>query len=369
MAVYKIFPTKDASLYSEKPELNSGLDQILEASTYSKLGSFYTSRYLIQFSDNEINDIIDNKISGSNFNVYLRNYASVVNGLNLDSTLYFYPVSGSWEMGTGKSDDSPEITNGVSWAWRDYEGSTRWTTSSFNPNTTASFLPTNPGGGNWYTNPLLQVTQSFSYSNPLDIKVDVSNTVLTWYSGSLPNDGFIVKQPSDVEFSNDDAKLTTFEYFSIDTNTIYPPCLEFRWDDFLFETGSSPKNILYTPEAFISLYNNSGVYYNGSIEKFRIAAVPKYPTRTFSTTPSYTNNYILPENESFYAIKDSMTNEFVIEFDDNYTKISADSISSYFNIYMEGLEPERYYTVLIKTKIGGVVKIFDEGIMFKVVNG
>jgi len=368
MAVYKIFPTKDASIYSEKPELNSGLDQILEASTYSKLGNFYTSRYLIQFSDDEINDIIDNNISGSNFNVYLRNYAAVVNGLNLDSILQFYPISGSWEMGTGKLDDSPEITNGVSWAWRDYEGSTQWATSSFGGSgITASFLPNNPGGGNWYSK--LEVTQSFSYSNPLDIKVSVFDIVNNWYSGDLPNNGLIVKQPSEVEFSNDDAKLTTFKYFSIDTNTIYPPCLEFRWDDYIFNTGSSSNKILDTPEAFISLNNNSGVYYNESIERFRVTAAPKYPTRTFTTSSYYTTNYYLPENESLYAIKDDMTNEFVIEFDNNYTKISADSISSYFDINMNGLEPERYYTVLIKTKIGGVVKVFNEKLTFKVVNG
>ena len=36
---------------------------------------------------------------------------------------------------------------------------------------------------------------------------------------------------------------------------------------------------------------------------------------------------------------------------------------------MNGLEPERYYTILIKTTVGGTTKVFDEDIMFKVVNG
>jgi hypothetical protein len=36
---------------------------------------------------------------------------------------------------------------------------------------------------------------------------------------------------------------------------------------------------------------------------------------------------------------------------------------------MAGLEPERYYTILIKSTVGGTVKVFDEDIMFKVING
>ena len=59
----------------------------------------------------------------------------------------------------------------------------------------------------------------------------------------------------------------------------------------------------------------------------------------------------------------------IIEFNNNYTQVSADTTSSYFDIYMGGLEPERYYTILLKTTIGGTTKVFDEDIMFKVTNG
>ena len=66
---------------------------------------------------------------------------------------------------------------------------------------------------------------------------------------------------------------------------------------------------------------------------------------------------------------DTDTNEYVVPFSDPYTKISADKISSYFDVEMAGLEPERYYTILIKSTVGGTVKVFDEDIMFKVING
>ena len=36
MGIYKIYPSKDTTLYSEFPSMNTGIDEILEASTYVK---------------------------------------------------------------------------------------------------------------------------------------------------------------------------------------------------------------------------------------------------------------------------------------------------------------------------------------------
>jgi hypothetical protein len=36
---------------------------------------------------------------------------------------------------------------------------------------------------------------------------------------------------------------------------------------------------------------------------------------------------------------------------------------------MDGLQPERYYTVLIKTTVGGSTIIYDQNINFKIING
>ena len=70
MAVYKIFPTKDATLYSLLPNMNTGLDEIIESTltTFAPTNpNPQVSRFLIQFSDTEIEDIIDNiaKVSSS----------------------------------------------------------------------------------------------------------------------------------------------------------------------------------------------------------------------------------------------------------------------------------------------------------------
>lgn len=379
MAVYKIFPEKDASIYTEQPTMNTGLDQILEASTYLYLGNAEISRYLIQFTTSEINNVINNKISGADFKTYLKNYAAVLEGLNTDTTLYFYPVSANWAMGTGHFKDSPIVTNGVSWEFRTSSGSGAWDTSSFGTYITGSYPSGDEGGGTWYTGSNLGLdiehTQTFSYSDVYDVNVDVTNTVLNWYSHSLnpsngfENNGFIVKQSDNNEQNVSLDNSPTFRFFSIDTNTIYPPQLEFRWDDYVFNTGSSTNEIINTAESFISIYNNAGIYYSESVARFRVAATPKYPARSFLTGSYYTENYYLPENVSLYAIKDTETNLFVVDFDSTYTKISSDSNSSYFDVYMNGLEPERYYTILIKTTLDGVTKVFDEDIRFKVVKG
>ena len=90
--------------------------------------------------------------------------------------------------------------------------------------------------------------------------------------------------------------------------------------------------------------------------------------KSFSNT--FVNNTInyLPTS-SYYAIKDLDTNEFVIDFDKQFTKISCDNNSNYFDVYMNGLEPERYYKILIKTVINGSVIVKDEDYYFKIING
>ena len=372
MAVYKIFPTKDATIYTYYPNMNTGLDEILECSTYLKDDNPQVNRYLIKFSTTEINDILENKISGASFKTNLKTYAANISGLNLDTELHFYPISGSWGMGTGHYGDNKEVNNGVSWYWQDYSGSNRWSTSSFGSYATGSYSYSKEGGGVWYTGSSAGLdvvhTQSFAYAEDKDINVDVTNTILTWYSSSLPNEGFIVKLPNSTEFINNKNNSFLFKFFSIDTHTIYPPQLEFRWDDYSFNTGSSSNTIITTPSSLISIYNNVGTYYSGSISKFRIASTPKYPTKTFSTSSYYNTNYYLPESSSLYAIKDSATNEMIIDFDTDYTRISADVSSSYFTLYNSGFEPERNYSIMIKTTIGGETIIFDENLIFKLSN-
>ena len=54
MAIYKIFPEKDATLYTEFPSQNTGLDQIIESSMYLANSVPQVSRYLIKFPTSQI---------------------------------------------------------------------------------------------------------------------------------------------------------------------------------------------------------------------------------------------------------------------------------------------------------------------------
>ena len=370
MAVYKIFPTQDTTLYSLYPEMNTGLDEILESSL--EVGNFgtpspQTSRFLIQFDSNEITDIINNRISGSQWQSNLKCFVADVTGLNLDTTMEIYPISQSWNMGTGKFINFPEIQNGASWIWRDYQGGTAWTTSSFTPGSTGSYSSSvDPGGATWYVTQSLSSSQTFGYYTDKDININVTNIVNAWYSSSIENNGFIVKQ--EIEFIDSKNVQPKMKYFSIDTNTIYPPCLEFKWINTTFNTGSSILSTINIQPFIVTIGENSGYFYPNSTNEFRVYSRPEYPARVFSTASYFTQNFYLPDN-SYYAIKDLDTDEYVVDFDTTYTQLSKDEISSFFTLYMKGLQPERYYKILIKTTIDGSTVILDNNYYFKIING
>ena len=66
MAIYKIFPVNDATIYSHplRQGLNAGLDEILELTEQQSntKTDYYPSRILIKFKDSEIQDVFQNKI-------------------------------------------------------------------------------------------------------------------------------------------------------------------------------------------------------------------------------------------------------------------------------------------------------------------
>jgi hypothetical protein len=370
MAVYKIFPTQDATVYSAYPSLNTGLDEILEVTTTTE-GAFdpnpQVSRFLVQFSTTEINDILINRIRTSSWASTLKVFLAEAEGVTATTTLECFPISSSWAMGTGKYTSDPAVENGVCWTYRNGSGSVYWKFSAFGPYVTGSWSGSNSGGGNWYTGSSIsglnvRSTQSFSFYDDKDITLNVTDTIKAWYSGAFENNGFIIKQTPEFNSVNN----TELKYFSRDTHTIYPPQLELKWNDFTYSTGSL--TVLNTLPAYVNIEENPGVFYSQSVNIFRVNSRPQYPLRTWITSSWYTQNYALPSS-SYYAIKDLDTDEYVIDFDPVYTKISCDNSGSYFTMYMNGLEPERYYKILIQTVVKGNTLVFDNNYTFKVVNG
>tara|TARA_B100001093_G_scaffold156409_1_gene149038 strand:- start:2210 stop:3367 length:1158 start_codon:yes stop_codon:yes gene_type:complete len=384
MAVYKLFPLQDASLYSFYPYMNTGIDAMIEVGNLNVNINPVPQvfRYLVEFDQNEIEEVIDNKVGGTQFSSSLKCFIANAQGIIFDTELEIYPVSGSWNNGSGTYLDSPFTTNGCSWRARTFSGSggTTWLINNFSPYATASFSGSNnSGGGNWFTgssdpyNTNLYVSQSFALRSQKDLNAPVTDIVKVWYSSSksiggytdIENNGFLVKWEDAIEFSTIDSIQPIMQFYSVDTNTIYPPVLEIKWDDSSFNTGSLPP--IQTTDLFVALDSNPGIFYSESINRFRLNVRPEFPTRTFLTSSIDTQNHYL-NSSSMYSVKDLDTNETLIDFDPEFTKISCDSQSNYFDIYMNGLQPERYYKILIQTTVNGSTIVKDDNYYFKVIN-
>jgi hypothetical protein len=368
MAVYKIFPQKDSTIYSELPTANTGMDEILEVGGFpGSTGTGQSIRTLIQFDTQELQQVVDNKVNNLPYTAKLKLYLANAYDLPVDFKVAAYPIYSTigWDNGTGKLGDSVENTTGVSWENRKANSSSPWQVSFTPQGVTSSYATGNQGGGTWYTASMgvsTEATQSFTVGSKLDLNIDITTAVDMHYSESILNEGFIVKLTQETDLSTD--SYTRLKYFSANTNTIYPPCLEIRWDDSQYNTGSL--QVLQNSLSTIQISNNTNTYTNTGKQRFKISAKPKYPARTFSTSSVYLTNYALPQ-ESYWGIKDEYTEEMVVDFDNQHTKISCNETGPYFDIYMEGLQPERHYRILIKTTLDGSNTVVDSQNIFKVV--
>ena len=389
MAVYKLFPYKDTTLYSQYPQMNTGIDPILQVSNlnFAMNTSPQVARALVKFVDSEINDVLTNLVNGASWDAYFKLFIATAQGIVEDSTLEVWPAAVSatpsigWNNGTGTYLDQPLTTDGACWESPFFAGGNVWPINTITYSTgswNSSYSV--PGGGAWYTSSngtdSMLLTQSFDVRTEKDLNLNVTNIVQAWTSSALPNQGFLLKWEDSAEFNPNKLVQPTLQYYSVDTNTIYPPQLEIRWDDFVWETGSvvngfftaSGIEVLNQPNLKISLAENPGTFFPESVNRFRLNVTQMYPPVVWTTSSLYTIQHYLPSGSSYYAVKDLDTNEYVIEFS-QYTKISADATSSYFDIYMNGLEPERYYKILVQVTAGGSTTVYDDKYYFKVING
>jgi len=387
MAVYKLFPYKDTTLYSQYPSMNTGIDPILQISNlnFAMNTSPQVARALVKFVNSEIAATLEGLVDGKPWDAYFKLFIATAQGVVEDSIIEVWPAAVSptgstWNNGTGTYLDQPLTEDGACWTSPFFANGNNWPINTI-PYSTGSWNTSYsvPGGGAWYTssngtNSTL-VTESFDVRTVKDLNIKVTDIVKTWYSHSvgitgsnLPNQGFLIKWEDNIEFNTNKLVQPVMQYYSVDTNTIYPPQLEIRWDDFVWNTGSSGIQVLNQPNLKISLAENPGIFYPESINRFRLNVTQMYPPVVWTTSSLYTVQHYLPSGSSYYAVKDLDTNEYVVEFSP-YTKISADTTSSYFDIYMDGLEPERYYKILVQVTAGGSTTVYDDKYYFKVVNG
>ena len=384
MAYYFLFPEIDTTLYShpDRKEMNAGSDEILEI--VKERGStdnvLYPSRIILKFKNEELKDAIEDIIGHSNFNnittASLQLTAAEPKNLISTLNLQVFTISQSWDEGTGRYSNLPTSSNGASWRYRNNTTvATEWTTASFGLGSTGSIDSTliTEGGGVWYTGSGFTSTQQFLVGDSLDTDFDVLNIVQKFsaslfnsstYPTGVENNGFLIKKPDTIE-ENVSASFGELQYFSVDTHTIHPPKLCFKWDDSVFidtATGSAKQSC----ELSVSLYRNHHEYNQNDEAIFRIHVRDKYPTRQFASSSNFLDvGYFT--TSSFYSIRDAHTEQEVIPFDNNNTKLSADSEGMYFKLFMNGLQPERYYRVLFKHINNDGTRIYDDNYYFKVI--
>lgn len=370
------YPVEDTTIYEQHERRNAGSDQILQLiksvpNVPDEDGVIYedtyNSRILMKFNEGEIqNEISRGKIS-KNSKYYLNLKATKAIEQPTSYTLEVKSLSQTWNNGRGYFNDYPEITEGASWTYRDgyyQETGTLWGTGSINLGTTASFA-TRPGGGTWHTGSNLSANYTFNYPVIPDARIEITSIVHAWLSGSISNNGILVKRTDSDEQSVD--YIGTLNFFGVDTHTVYVPYLEVSWDDSILQSTGSLSEV---GDSNFTVYvkNIRSDYKRSDKVRFRIGARDTYPTQTYSVTSNYLIEKRLPTS-SYYAIKDSVTENYIIPFDTGSTKLSIDSKGSYFNFDMSTLLPERFYEIVLRIDQDYLNQssTYEDGFYFKVV--
>jgi hypothetical protein len=328
------------------------------------------SRALISFSNNKIQEVISNKVTGEyacSLKIFLAEASELPTNLRVEG----YSIGEAWVEGIGKYGDTPIDNTGASWWAPTGNSNISWSSVGSVPtfslyvnpsyvvsgyiyadsNTlgsseiTGSYITSQPGGGSWFTNQnSLNTFQDLERRKDLDLNVNVLTYISNIVDNNIQSNGILLKLNDDFEFTND--YNIRLRYFSADTNTIYSPCLEVKWKDIQYVTGSI--SVIPSANFEASLDNNRSMYDTQEEINFRINCRPKYPVRTFTTSSVYLTNYALPPT-AMWSIVDEFTNERVIDFDNEFTLVGCDSNGPYFKVFMNTLSPERFYRIEIKT--------------------
>lgn len=358
--MYKlIYPSKDTTLYSRHPSRNTGVDQILElvkvpsgSTVDDKIGQFefwnvtMNSRILMDFDVSEISaSIAAGQITNPKY--YLTLKATEAIHLPIQYTIDAHPISGSWINGTGYYNNDFEVDNGASWVYR---------------NGKASGVEWQNHGGDYYADEQYKSTQTFNYTFP-DMRMDVTNIVRAWVSGSIPQHGMILKYSD--QFETDSTDMGSLKFFAKDTHTIYIPRLEVFWDD-VDVSGTGSISEIDSYEYVIYVKNMKPEYFEQEKPKLRIGVRERFPQRSYSVSNASLTTKRLPYN-TYYQIMDSVTDEVIVPFNDIGTRVSCDSNGNYIRLDMDSMLPERYYKIIFKVvqDNGSTVNYHDNKLYFK----
>ena len=382
--MFRIFyPESDATVYEGLETTNTGLDELLEIGkrlkTFKRFGTdgstLQKSRALIKFDTSEITDTVSKySININSCKFILQLYTSNAKNLPAQYTLETKLVAQPWTNGTGYLNSDPIVSNGIQWVtpyapWSlDSQSGSLWISSSqqIDLGTSGIRVSGSGAGGSWlYSTGSTSFSSSYDYSyQTTDLTLDVSDLVLKLISGSnsqsIDNNGFILKF-SDADEANE--TVTGYiNYFSRETHTIYVPKLTMYWDNSVYSSSLSAADL----ESYTVYTKMKPEYKDSEIAKIRIYTRDKYPQKSPTNLFPIQSVKRLPST-TYYAIRDAATDEYIIPYDNIYTKVSCDNTSNYIYVDMNGFMPERYYRLEFKIVDGFTEQYIDDEIYFKVV--
>ena len=414
-----ILPTKDTWISSGSStvtgdsllDANFGKDDVLQVNKIFQKNSFkYQTRAMVDFSGTDFTSVSKSISDGdipSNAEFYLRLFETEgTSESSEDYVLGAFPLYNSWNEGNRKSSENPKSTLGISWKNRDdrigapaiswsyrqaaidegipadtdgdglefdeYHVEFGSATQAFGSVSGSDLLGGGDGGGGvWYNKKGYFASQSFS-SQASDVEMNVTDMVNKWLDSTISNYGLILKFSGSQE--DNESTFGHLKFFSKNSNTIFQPKLEVRWDNHIACSGSNTGSL---NELTMSGLADNYLYMKGLREsykdtekvKFRVGARKRYIQKSYATSvQSITDSYITEKSGS-YAIKDVATDEFIVPFSD-YTYLSCDESGPYFTQWLNGFYPDREYKILLKLKYNdGQQQVFDENFKFSVEGG
>jgi hypothetical protein len=321
---------QDATIYERFPNLNTGLDEILEVGKLAQPtdgGNIFTQasvRFLLDF------DIISGSYPPEAqyfLNLYIANTLNV----NRYQELLVHPVTSSWVEGSGyRFQDVLNAKDGTTWL--DSSPNTQWST---------------PGGD---FNDVVDATFEFKDVPITDVKIDVTDLLSPVNDGSVSSwNGLILKFPNEDE--GDQTNIGNIKFFSGNTHTVFEPRLEIVWNDQQFITGSLKpipnSRIKITPK------NLKQAYTRGEMDKIYLIVRDPFPDKRFDATQRFKNIYFLPSG-SFFRITDEVSGVKIFDFD-QFSAISCDPTGSYIKLDTSGLDIDRFYKIELKVTTNDTV--------------
>jgi len=230
------------------------------------------------------------------------------------------------------------------------------------------------------------VTQRYAFTSGSDTIYSASilgttRTYSQFYTGSLGSE-FLPATSADVSYSIATPGMTSSDIWNYDQNGSYYYSQSFTGVTasytyvssslvgYATASSSTSTQVIYpiSSEDFVvymsNLYNE---YRKDSKVRFRVKGRELYPRKNYVTESwTYTRDeYFLP-TQSYYAVRDGWDETEWIPFS-SYTQLSVDTSGSFFDLYLNGLAPERLYRIMFKVVQGSIERTIDNNYSFRII--